>query len=306
MSKTTNWGGALVAGAATAMLLSGVALADGTPRGSVKDAPAADEGRKFAFSWNIGVTSDYIFRGISQNRRDPSFQGGVDITYGIFYAGIWGADVNFGRNFDGLPFGSFNAGSPVANVETDFYAGIKPVLGPVTFDLGVIHYAYWGGKDKGPRFLQFREQDWTELKVGASATFVPKLTTSITAFFAPQFQSGQGNVTTVEGTVAYELPTIAKVVPTVSGTVGTQIGDAKTGTLAANGFPANGAYYFANGKDSYVYWNVGLALGLDKLTLDFRYWDTNIPNNGTIGNNFCNQALFGCDGRFVASAKVTF
>ena len=40
----------------------------------------------------------------------------------------------------------------VANVEVDFYAGIKPVLGPVTFDLGVIHYAYLGGHDKGPRF----------------------------------------------------------------------------------------------------------------------------------------------------------
>jgi uncharacterized protein (TIGR02001 family) len=118
--------------AVAAMAMAGSAYADGMPRGgSVKDAPVADEGRKFAYSWNLGVTSDYIFRGISQNRRNPAVQGGVDMTYGIFYAGIWGSDVNFGQNPDG---------TSVANVEVDYYAGIKPVLGPVTFDLGVIHY----------------------------------------------------------------------------------------------------------------------------------------------------------------------
>ena len=40
-------------------------------------------------------------------------------------------------------------------------------------------------------------------------------------------------------------------------------------------------YVFANGKDSYMYWNAGLTLGIDKLSLDFRYWDTDIPNTNT-------------------------
>ena len=112
--------------------MAGGALADGMPAGSMKDAPKADAGRTFAYSWNLGVTSDYIFRGISQNARNTAAQGGVDITYGIFYAGIWGSDVNFGRNSDGLPFGSGNPGSSVANVEVDIYAGIKPVLARVS------------------------------------------------------------------------------------------------------------------------------------------------------------------------------
>lgn len=277
--------GAVVVGVA----LAGSALADGMPSGSVKDAPAAAEGRKFAFSWNIGATSDYVFRGISQNNTRPAGQGGIDMTYGIFYAGIWGSDVNFGRNPDG---------TAVANVEVDYYAGIKPVLGPVTFDLGVIHYSYLGGHDKGPRFNQFREQDYTELKLGASATFIPKLTTGITAFFSPQYTGGQGFVTTLEGTIAYELPTTLRMTPTVSGTLGSSFGDASD---------SKDPFVFANGKDSYLYWNAGLTLGIDKLSLDFRYWDTNIPNSGTIAaNNFCTNNLFGCDSRFVATAKVTF
>lgn len=273
-----------------ALSFAGTALADGLPGArSTKDAPAADEGRKFAYTWNLGVASDYIFRGISQNARRPAFQAGVDMTYGIFYAGIWGSDVNFGRNPDG---------TAVANVEVDYYAGIKPVLGPVTFDLGVVHYTYLGGHDKGPRFAQFREQDYTELKVGASATFVPKLTTSVTAFFSPQYTGGQGFVTTVEGTVAYEFPAVHKIVPTVSGTIAGVFGDA---TDVKDPFVA------ANGKDSYMYWNAGLALGIDKLTIDFRYWDTNIPNSGTIAAaNFCEGRFFGCDARFITSAKVTF
>ncbi len=113
------------------------------------------------------------------------------------------------------------------------------------------------------------------------------------------FQQGQGSVTTVEGTIAYELPAVMKIVPTIGGTIGGQFGDA--GSI-------DKPYVFANGKDSYTYWNAGLALAIDKLTLDFRYWDTSIPNsNLALGStNFCNQDLFGCDGRFVASAKVTF
>ncbi len=280
---------ATLSAAVAAFALAGSALADGTPRGSVKDAPAAaSDARQFAYSWNIGATSDYIFRGISQNNRKPAGQGGVDMTYGIFYAGVWGSDVNFGRNPDG---------SAVANVEIDYYAGIKPVMGPITFDLGVIYYSYLGGKDRGPRFRQFREQDYQEIKVGASATLVPKLTTGVTAFFSPQYTGGQGFVTTVEGTIAYETATFLRMTPTFSATLGSVFGDASD---------IKDPFVFANGKDSYLYWNAGVTLGIEKLSIDLRYWDTNIPNSGTIGNNFCNQSLFGCDGRFVATAKVTF
>jgi uncharacterized protein (TIGR02001 family) len=287
-----------VATAATALLLAGAALADGPAGGSLKDPPKAEEGRKFTWSWNIGATSDYIFRGVSQNSRKPAMQGGVDVTYGILYAGIWSSDVNFGSN---APLGGIGS---VANVEVDLYAGIKPVLGPVTFDLGFIHYGYLGGHDRGPRFSQVREQDYQELKLGASATFVPKLTTSITAFLSPQYTGGQGFTTTLEGTVAYELPETLRMTPTISGTVGTVMGDAKD----SKDFFTQG-----NGKDSYLYYNAGLTLGIDKLSLDFRYWGTDIPNiNTTIGTpglgttGFCTAKLFGCDERFVATAKVTF
>jgi len=47
-------------------------------------------------AFNVAVTSDYVFRGISQTDEDPGFSGGVDLTYGSFYSGAWVSNVDFG------------------------------------------------------------------------------------------------------------------------------------------------------------------------------------------------------------------
>ena len=286
---------------------AGMALADGPAPAarSVKDAaPAADEGRKFGYSWNFGATSDYIFRGVSQNARGATPQGGVDFTYGIGYAGIWASGIDFGQNRGGGAPGGIGA---VAGTEVDFYAGIKPVWGPVTFDLGVIYYAYPYANDHGPKQLQFRELDYVEGKIGASGSPFTNLTTGVTLFVSPQYTGGQGMTEVLEGTAAYELPKIGQVVPTIGGTLGSVFGDARD---------RKDPFTVANGKDSYLYWNGGITFGLDKLSVDFRYWDTNINNRTATGvNGFCtgngaangtSGGVFQCDSRYVATVKVTF
>jgi uncharacterized protein (TIGR02001 family) len=77
-----------------------------------------------AFSYNIGVTSDYVFRGITQTDGGAALQGGVDYSNGIFYAGGWASNVDF------------------ADYEVDLYLGVKPVVGDFTFDLGLVSYQY--------------------------------------------------------------------------------------------------------------------------------------------------------------------
>ena len=110
------------------------ALADGY---EVAAPAAVDEGRKFTYSFNLGATSDYVFRGISQTDNDPTIQGGVDFGYGILYAGVWASGLDFG--------GAFYDG---AKVEIDWYGGIKPTwnspLGTMNLDFGVIYYSYPG------------------------------------------------------------------------------------------------------------------------------------------------------------------
>ena len=51
-------------------------------------APASDH----AVSFNVGVTNDYRFRGISQTRMKPAISAGADYTNNPtgLYVGAWG------------------------------------------------------------------------------------------------------------------------------------------------------------------------------------------------------------------------
>ncbi|HWK37766.1 MAG TPA: TorF family putative porin, partial [Hyphomicrobium sp.] len=110
------------------LALTGSAFAGG----SLKDEPKAE--REFTYSFTLTGTSDYVFRGVSQSDNDPTIQGSFGIGYGIFYAGIWATGIDWTSDKD-------------ANIETDFYAGIKPTWGKATFDFGVIYYDYPGASN---------------------------------------------------------------------------------------------------------------------------------------------------------------
>ncbi|HMB61402.1 MAG TPA: TorF family putative porin [Xanthomonadales bacterium] len=73
------------------------------------------------FSANIGWNSEYIFRGIPQEKS--SAFGGLDFEAGGFYVGTWGADVG-----DGL--------------EIDYYGGYNLEVGEFTFGVGGTLYTY--------------------------------------------------------------------------------------------------------------------------------------------------------------------
>jgi uncharacterized protein (TIGR02001 family) len=54
-------------------------------------APAAPES---ATAYNVGVVSEYRYRGIGQTKGDPALQGGVDYTDASgFYLGAWGLSL---------------------------------------------------------------------------------------------------------------------------------------------------------------------------------------------------------------------
>jgi uncharacterized protein (TIGR02001 family) len=243
-------------------------------------APAAvDEGRKFTYSFNIGATSDYVFRGISQTDNDPALQGGADFGYGILYAGVWASMVDF-------------ADAPPANAEVDWYGGIRPTwnspFGTINMDLGFIYYSYPGAN---PGAVPMNDINYWELKAGYSwSALHPSLVTGTTVFWSPDYFAETGSVWTIETMAAWTLPKVGVFTPVINGLVGWQKGD------SADGFFVN-----VNGTDDeYYYWNAGLALGVENITFDFRYWDTNINDDAA---NICAAANL-CDERFVFSAKV--
>ena len=101
-----------------ALLVSGTALTGA--------ASAAD------ISANFGVTSDYIWRGMTQNVGLTSASGGLDADFGNgFYAGTWIGDVTLE-----------GANEELATQETDFYAGYAGESGSLSYDVGYIMYTY--------------------------------------------------------------------------------------------------------------------------------------------------------------------
>jgi uncharacterized protein (TIGR02001 family) len=281
-TKALAGGAAAIAGL---VMLAAPVLADGMPRGSMKDAPKA-EPERCKLSANVALTTEYVFRGVSQTGEGPAVQGGFDATCGIFYAGVWASNLDWGVTNAVAATDRDNA----ANIEMDWYMGIKPVTGKITWDLGVIYYTYPHSIDPFGR-----DFNYVEVKVGASAEIWKDGTLGATVFYSPDYQLETGDVWTIETTFAQVLPKFSIFTPTISALVGYQTGH-------------DNAYkvFFGNGDDHYWYWNVGLTLGFhEKWSVDFRYWDTSIDNNG-LAANFCKGPVLQCDERFVATLKFTY
>jgi uncharacterized protein (TIGR02001 family) len=83
-------------------------------------------------AFNVGVVSDYRFRGISQTRLKPALQGGVDYSLGGFYLGAWASTIKWIKDFDGD-----------SDLELDLYGGYKgDVMKDLTYDVGLLRYQY--------------------------------------------------------------------------------------------------------------------------------------------------------------------
>ena len=108
----------LVAAVAISALLAGGA------------AMAQDEAG--SLSYNIAVTSNYVWRGVTQTDNEAALQGGIDYKKGMFYAGVWGSNVKFDYGDNG------------ADTEVDLYMGLTPTAGDFAFDFGAIAYTYPG------------------------------------------------------------------------------------------------------------------------------------------------------------------
>ncbi len=50
-------------------------------------------------AYNVGLYSQYIFRGLTQTDRGPAVQGGVDLTHSSgFYLGAWASNISWLRD----------------------------------------------------------------------------------------------------------------------------------------------------------------------------------------------------------------
>jgi uncharacterized protein (TIGR02001 family) len=95
-------------------------------------------------SFNVGVVSDYRYRGISQTRLKPALQGGIDYASPSgFYVGTWASTIKWIK--DAGTINSVDSGN--TNVEVDVYGGYKgEIVKDLSYDVGLLQYVYPGNK----------------------------------------------------------------------------------------------------------------------------------------------------------------
>ena len=130
--------------------------------GAATQALAADES-PHSLKANVALTSNYMYRGISQTNNGPAVQGGFDYTYvpWSLYAGVWGSNVDSssgtgayvvdqgghlivtGPDNPNAEFLLLRApGYNGASMELDLKAGWAPTFGKLGVDLGYLRYQY--------------------------------------------------------------------------------------------------------------------------------------------------------------------
>ncbi|MEO1642377.1 MAG: TorF family putative porin [Pseudomonadota bacterium] len=82
------------------------------------------------WSANVGIATEYVWRGVTQSDESPSIWAGLDYANEYFYLGTWAATTDFGPASD-------------ATFELDLYGGFSDTLASgLTYDVGVIGYFY--------------------------------------------------------------------------------------------------------------------------------------------------------------------
>lgn len=100
---------------------------------------------------NVGVVSDYLFRGIDQSAKGAAVQGGVDYSadFGL-YTGLWVSNNALG-----------------GGNEADLYAGYDLKLGLFSVDAGLIYYAYTEDTEAAAPSGSRGNTDFAEVFAGA-------------------------------------------------------------------------------------------------------------------------------------------
>jgi len=86
-------------------------------------------------SANIGATSNYVWRGVTQTDDAAAISGGLDYAHDSgLYAGLWASNVDFGDN---------------TTAEVDLYGGFASEFdNGFGYDLGLLYFAYPGADDE--------------------------------------------------------------------------------------------------------------------------------------------------------------
>jgi len=231
--------------------------------------------------WDVSISSavmsDYIFRGITQSAHQPSTAAGLEPRYRFSKT----LEGYFGVSAESIDFPNHAA------AELDFYAGVRPTFGSLALDFGVWYYDYPGGQCfNTPAFCGFatatplpngnlikQNESFYEGYGRATYTVNDNFEFSGQIYGSPSvlnsgasgiYYTGNVTLTAPAGWLPHDLGAY------LSGDAGWwQLGTTDA-FYGVPGFP-NGIPYA-----SYANWDLGLGFTWKVLTLDLRYYQSNL------------------------------
>ena len=232
-------------------------------------APASD----FTASYNVGLFSQYIFRGLTQTNNKPALQGGFDVSHKSgLYIGGWSSNVSWLR--DNGSSSLYNTGG---SLEIDLYGGFKTELGKtgLGIDLGALQYYYPGAHN-----TNLPKANTTELYGALSYGWLQAKLSGVVSKDAWGFGKKYGNpgyTRNGDETGAYYAELNANIPLADTGI---------TALLHIGRQEFKDARYTAGGPDaSYTDWKVGLTKGFDGgVNIGAFYTDTNISAANAASN----------------------
>lgn len=270
---------------ATTFLLSAA-----TPLAALAQDQPSGVSSPHSLTANVGLFSEYIFRGVTQTGGEPALQGGFDYSHASgLYAGTWASNISWLQDFKVYEQSS---------VEIDFYGGFKRNIGATDFffDVGTIYYWFPGNRIAG-----WSANTW-ELYGGLGWKWLGfRYSYSLRDYFG-----ARPNANTEDSQGSWYLDFFANY----------PVGETGVTLMAHYGIldVANDGERSQSTEASYNDWKLGVSYtvqgGVVKgLELGAFYTDTDVKN-GDNGRNFYTDAtrknLNTADSAFVVYVKKTF
>jgi uncharacterized protein (TIGR02001 family) len=190
------------------------------------------------WSANLGVVSDYSFRGFSQSDDSAALQGGFDWTHNSgAYLGLWGSTIDLAD----------------ADVEFDVYGGWGGTLdNGMNWKLGGIYYIYPGASSS-------RDYDYIEA-TGSLGYDFGFLSANLGMNISPDFFAGSGFATYSYANAAVPI------------TLGQEFDLSLTGNVGNQTVQDNRAF----GSPDYVDYGLGVRAGYAGYTASLQYIGTDL------------------------------
>ncbi len=247
------------------------------------------------FTVGGALTSNYIFRGITQSNGGVSGSVNAEVRYTIdptwqLYVGSAASSIKLTNQ----------ASSP--SVELDAIGGVRATFGNATVDVGAIGYLYQydlkevgnTGNVNGVGGFWVSNPTWYEGYTKFSYNVTEAFGLGANVFYTPNFLDSGANGTYASGTAKYTMGDFA-----LSGEFGRQWLGTTDGPHTPT-FPVAG-----RALPDYNYWNAGVAYSYKFATLDLRYHGTDLSkkecaaitgsttNPATASSKYCGTAVVG-------------